>query len=322
VEARLESFGGAVCTALRRAPELRGLSDRILSEGTVYWLCKALSINYGLAEVLQLIQRKVGAFCSIESWNMQGVSHTVVYSVDVAPGPALQVGISWCGKDNLISCDPITAQKSITGTVSRVETQFSLPPQWGFAPEYHVQMELYKSDVPQHMHSLDAHSPKSEVASERLLVPTPLRGSLIHHEGCIDSLTNVPSEDPPLSPRASVWLSQSAWWSAEINSRRDERIVNIDEYIARLREINDVVADERFRNDKPTLAEYHKSCHHVGPHHIERFSDMDDAVADETICDDRPNLARYARSRHFGPQLRSQDTVINSSSAGVWTRES
>lgn len=177
-EERLADFGMALGKALRAAQ----LIDEVLIEGTAYWLCKALSINYALAEVLDLVTRRVGTVCSIESWNSKGSSHPAEYHVELQPGPKLLVGISWGGRGNLISCDPCTARKEVQGTISRVETEFSLPPERGFAPEYHVQMELCKAQQISSQFPAFGCSTRAERAEslsfERLVLAAPLRQSL------------------------------------------------------------------------------------------------------------------------------------------------
>jgi len=183
-EERLEDFGMALGKALRAAPEVGQLVDEVLVQGTAYWLCKALSINYALAEVLQLVTRRVGTVCSIESWNGKGSYHRAEYNVELQPGPKLRVGISWVGKGNLVSCDPSTAEKQVKGTISRVETEFSLPPERGFAPEYHVQMELCKTQPALQFSVFGYGTEVEEMGSscERLILEAPLRRSLPQKE--------------------------------------------------------------------------------------------------------------------------------------------
>jgi len=181
-EERLEDFGVALGKALRATPELGQLVDEVLVEGAAYWLCKALSINYALGEVLQLVKRRVGTVCSIESWNGRGSSHPAEYNIELEPGPKLRVGISWGGKGNLVSCDPSTAQKQVKGTISRVETEFSLPPECGFAPEYHVEMELCKGAQTSHFFGCGAPLEHTDFSHELLILEAPLRRTLPRSE--------------------------------------------------------------------------------------------------------------------------------------------
>lgn len=192
---RLAHFHSVLDVALRSIPGLQGLTDRARSEGIVYWVCKALSINYGLAEVLRLIACKVGAECSIESYSQGGCAHPVEYALSVEPGPSLRVSIFWGARGNLVSYDARTARKEVRGTVSRIETQFGLPPERGFLPEYHVELELCESRVIPRFLPFFTCSPQVDIhgdlSFERLCVATPLR----------KTLERAPPSKPKLSTR-------------------------------------------------------------------------------------------------------------------------
>jgi hypothetical protein len=180
---RLAHFRLVLDEALEDVPEMQDLPEQVRSEGIVYWICKALSINYGLAEVLRLIASKVGVDCSIESYSEGGSSQPVEYTVRVEPGPSLRVGVSWGGRGNLVSYDRRTAEKRVQGTLSRVETKFYLPPKPGFLPEYHIEMELCEKNrvVPRFFPLVPCGSEvdiRGDLSFESFLVATPLRRTL------------------------------------------------------------------------------------------------------------------------------------------------
>lgn len=138
-EQQLTTFCSGLFHALREQPELDGLADDDLTLGA-YWLCKALSINYVLSEVLNLLHDRAGVPCTIED-NATG-ARAVQYCVETLQGPELRASITWSGKGNIMCCDPRTAEKKVKGTISKVVTQFSFPPERGFAPKYVVDYEL------------------------------------------------------------------------------------------------------------------------------------------------------------------------------------
>jgi len=170
-ELQLGFFSAAFFAKLRRLPEVQGLSDAVLRLAS-YWFCKAVSINYALIEVLLLVKQKVGALCTIET-REEGGGGLVDYHVRVsqhkppvaeapadarlamvgeAAGPPvvqsthlMQITLTWRGKDNLVYRDPNTAEKKVKGTLSRLETEFSLPPEHGLTPEYQLQMKLRRT---------------------------------------------------------------------------------------------------------------------------------------------------------------------------------
>ena len=59
---------------IEAVPEVGTLADEMFCAGAVYWICKALSINYAMAEVLHMVKKRVGRVCSIESWTEKGVA--------------------------------------------------------------------------------------------------------------------------------------------------------------------------------------------------------------------------------------------------------
>lgn len=181
-EDRLADFIQALSAALERHPETKDLMLNAGQDGLIYWLCKSLSVNYALAEVLSLLKQKIGKVCSIESWNAQGNTKPVVYNIRVDSGPVLHVGITWAGSDNIVSCDPLTGEKCVEGNISRVETLFALPPPHGFKPEYCVEMDLCRRSLAPDFSFLTSRRADnragSQASCERIRMTTPLRRTL------------------------------------------------------------------------------------------------------------------------------------------------
>lgn len=105
----------------------------------------ALSINFILADLLMVLQQKVGVMCSIETTGSVAMDQLASYSAEVVPsfeGPSLKVRISWGAKDNLVHRTPGSGKRQVKGTVSRLETRFAVPPAADFLPTYTCEMAL------------------------------------------------------------------------------------------------------------------------------------------------------------------------------------
>lgn len=109
-----------------------------------YWICKAVSINYALIEVVLMVKQRVGVLCSVETREDHGPG-LVSYNIDLRAGNVLCVSLVWRKVDNIVYCDPLTAKRQIKGTMPSLETRFRLPPVEGFTPAYSFQLRLKKS---------------------------------------------------------------------------------------------------------------------------------------------------------------------------------
>uniref|UniRef100_A0A7S0FDY5 Uncharacterized protein n=1 Tax=Pyrodinium bahamense TaxID=73915 RepID=A0A7S0FDY5_9DINO len=170
--AQLQGFCVSLHSALRRLPEATGLGDAVLQRAA-YWLCKALSINYALAEVLHLLSRRVGALCCIESCE-EGRAGRVDYCAQLSRvhhlggtvpgyGHTLGVSLDWKSRDNIVCRDPATAERTVKGTLSRLETEFPLPPACGFTPKYTLQLQLRRSLASQFISTVSCAETCSDV---------------------------------------------------------------------------------------------------------------------------------------------------------------
>mmetsp|Transcript_132366 Transcript_132366/g.264017 ORF Transcript_132366/g.264017 Transcript_132366/m.264017 type:complete len:427 (+) Transcript_132366:31-1311(+) len=141
-EGQLWNFSEALFNRLRQLPELSKASDEVLHQAT-YWVCKAVSINYALMEVLLLVRRKAGCMCTIETADDLGC--LVTYAIEVRPDQMVHIRLCWRGKNNIVYRDPLTASRKVKGTLSCMETEFPLPPVKRFAPCYRLHMKFKRS---------------------------------------------------------------------------------------------------------------------------------------------------------------------------------
>lgn len=168
---QLENFCTALYGRLRQLPELDPASDDTLRQAA-YWVCKAVSINYALIEVLYLVKRKVGVMCSIET--RDDVGGLVSYSIEAKTTASMRIRLNWRGKNNIVHHDPQTAVKTVKGTLSCVETEFALPPSRWFVPSYHLEMKLRQSTASKFF-SVVACKSKGILPAETVHIQDPLR---------------------------------------------------------------------------------------------------------------------------------------------------
>lgn len=143
-EFQLHGFCATVSAKLRELlPDLAEDNPVVLQLAS-YWLLKAVSINYALIEVVVLVRERVGVLCTIETRDERGGA-SVDYSVEVLPGPSLRVSITWRKGNNIVYCDPRTAERKVKGTLTNLATEFRLPPEPGFVPAYSLDMQLRRS---------------------------------------------------------------------------------------------------------------------------------------------------------------------------------
>lgn len=180
-ELQLQHFSSALFERLRELRELTSASDDVLQQAP-YWVCKAVSINYALIEVLFLVKRKVGAMCTIETRDECG--GLVTYSIEARPGNQMHVRLSWRGKNNIVYRDPVTAAKKVKGTLYALETQFSLPPAQKFAPSYHLRMKFERSMAAKFVRTVTCKDIKSRNGVqpvETILLQDPLHSETVQN---------------------------------------------------------------------------------------------------------------------------------------------
>eukprot|EP00927_Polykrikos_kofoidii_P043943 TRINITY_DN38053_c0_g6_i1.p1 TRINITY_DN38053_c0_g6~~TRINITY_DN38053_c0_g6_i1.p1 ORF type:complete len:315 (+),score=45.96 TRINITY_DN38053_c0_g6_i1:65-1009(+) len=167
---QLQSFSSVVTLALQRLPELNCLGDEVLAQ-SAYLLCKVFSINYALVEVLDFIRQRIGPMCSIKTCGDDGRS-LVDYSVEVGSETGrLRAAMTWKLDGNVVQCSTKRPRPKVRGTLSRLETEFPVPPEFGFAPIYQLHSRL----------------PGDSKSTLRLL-PTL---------GCLPSRTHAKKQRPP-----------------------------------------------------------------------------------------------------------------------------
>jgi len=183
-ECQLQGFCACVCSNLRELlPEL-AQKDPMALRLAPYWLLKSVAINYALIEVVLMIRQRVGVFCTIET-REEGGGPLVEYGVDVLPGPALRVSLTWSRGDNIIYRDPRIGTKKVKGSFTKLSTEFQLPPNPGVIPAYTLQMQLRRSLASKVVSKLACGGGDAHNASNFISVEEPLRS---------DSELEVPTE--------------------------------------------------------------------------------------------------------------------------------
>lgn len=112
------------------------MDDQTLAK-TCYWVCKGLSINYVLVEVLTWLKSLLGM--KPESFCRLGMEpENVDYFVDVLEGGCrLRVGLMWRWTGNVIEYFS-NGQKLVRGTLQKLHTEFACPPLSDFKPQYRL----------------------------------------------------------------------------------------------------------------------------------------------------------------------------------------
>jgi len=111
----------------------RGLLHRL-----VYWVCKAVSFNYVLYKVFAWLQEHVDS--NVASIATRGCQ----YFVDILPGPCLHASLRWPSGDNIWMISPCTGEKKVKGSFLWLSTEFTVPPDPLFVPNYEFQIKLKK----------------------------------------------------------------------------------------------------------------------------------------------------------------------------------
>jgi len=163
---------------LRLSHVLPELAEKnpVLLRFAAYWFCKSVSLNYALIEVLLMIKQRVGVLCSIETRGSGIEGGLVEYSLDATPGSNnLKAAVSWRKANNIVYLTPERHDVQVKGTLSRLTTEFHLPPEEGFLPAYCLQMRLRKSLAATVVSKLACGGASQ---SETIFIDEPLRS---HH---------------------------------------------------------------------------------------------------------------------------------------------
>lgn len=122
---QLQAFVEVLLPQLEHLPEVvaEALDGDELGE-VLLCICKAVSINYVLFDVLNLLRNKTGKVCSIDSRTRNG-GNAAEYFVDARPGLRFDAGIAWSTRNNVVACVPGSSSTQKVGTLSRVQTGFS-----------------------------------------------------------------------------------------------------------------------------------------------------------------------------------------------------
>jgi len=142
-EGQLQSFCEVLDSTLKAIPQLRNMDEAVLAR-LPHLICKSLSINYAMSEVLALLRQKLndpkGIMCSVRTCNDSGRS-LVDYGVEITPGSMLRARLSWKEQGNIISCNRSAARK-VRGTLYHVETEFPMNLNCEFRPIYRLHADV------------------------------------------------------------------------------------------------------------------------------------------------------------------------------------
>jgi len=141
-------------------------------------VCKAVSINYALIEVLLLVRRKAGCMCTIETTDALG--GLVSYVIEARPDQMVHIRLCWRGKNNIVYRDPLTASRKVKGTLSCMETEFPLPPVKRFAPAYRLHLQFKRSMTAKFASTMTCKDiRKKQGAAETVLIEDPLFSDVV-----------------------------------------------------------------------------------------------------------------------------------------------
>jgi len=139
-EQQLRAFCEAFTANLRCMPELARLDDLVLSEAA-YWFCKATAIRY---YPIDAVLKKVSA-TNLANYDAREGGVMQDYVAEVRGGLAMRAKVLFRNEDNLLHHDVETGDTSVRGSIASVETEFPLPPDFNFQPEYTLQLRSPKS---------------------------------------------------------------------------------------------------------------------------------------------------------------------------------
>lgn len=139
MKADTQSFRAVFQQQLRRSLPDSGLTN-LSCENMCYWVCKSLSANYVLAEVMTklraLLEVKEDALIKLCMSTEEGA--VVDYCVDVLSRlKKLRVSLKWHGRGNVVEITP-DGEHVERGTLSSIHTEFDFSPKPGSKPVYHL----------------------------------------------------------------------------------------------------------------------------------------------------------------------------------------
>lgn len=191
-KSQLQAFSTAFIASLKRTSETKRFEDAVLAQ-MVYWMCKVVSINYALAEVLCTVRARLGTGCCIKTTGSRGET-LVDYSLEVLPEQLARVRMTWSGRGNVICCNPKTGKAKAKATLRYLETEFLLPPGPEFTPTYTLDLATMRSPSQRLISKVLRRTTRS---SSEISVDEPLSspGSKGSVETCSFATTSVASDD-------------------------------------------------------------------------------------------------------------------------------
>eukprot|EP00929_Paragymnodinium_shiwhaense_P020369 TRINITY_DN13602_c0_g1_i4.p1 TRINITY_DN13602_c0_g1~~TRINITY_DN13602_c0_g1_i4.p1 ORF type:complete len:380 (+),score=101.33 TRINITY_DN13602_c0_g1_i4:75-1214(+) len=145
VDEKIQEFQTAWVAGVKANLMTKSFDDiSLLRFGYLY--CKLVSINFVIADVMAVLQKKTGVMCSVETVDPKSGAHLAEFGASIVPGPQLKAWVAWPGQDNIIHRDPKKGQRVVKGTLSRLETRVKLPIEPGVVPDYTLKMMLKKAN--------------------------------------------------------------------------------------------------------------------------------------------------------------------------------
>jgi len=223
------------CSAFQhRMKVMHGNIDDQTVTKMAHWVCKSLSGNYLLAEVItalkELVEVPDDSLITLSSASEDG--SVMDYFVDVLPGcKKLRVGLRWPWKGNIVEFRLNSdASKVEQGTLSCIQTEFDCPPAFNYKPVYKLYLNLYETGS-SILDPQESHTSGVEMSSiYQLTASEPLRevdsNEVPNTEACLPNADNIEDDDEVSS--VSVWdsLDTSIVAACLLNGENAEAIIS------------------------------------------------------------------------------------------------
>lgn len=128
-------------------PQYAGFGTRQMPD-IVYWVCKATSVNYCLAEVMSFLQRalRITSPLSVETYDSEESRPLLEYVVYPRPEHReIAVELKWRRAGQITCLDMESGERSVWGSLTSVRMAFPVPPGPTFLPQFEVKFERNSS---------------------------------------------------------------------------------------------------------------------------------------------------------------------------------
>jgi hypothetical protein len=181
-----DTFGSAFFRRVMRLNSDVGVDGKTLSL-SLYWVCKVVSVNFALIEVMDWLRLKTnGSFVTVHMRSNDG--DNAQYHLTVLPGFRFRVGLKWLWEGNVLEVCP-NGSKEVRGTLSKMYTEFDVPPKQDFVPTFTFKFKLAKAHFLASLGRARRFTETFELAS-----PHPIHGdSCEEHTESFVALSPTPS---------------------------------------------------------------------------------------------------------------------------------